>query len=127
MQFLTLFFREAADNNIIRFPHKFFDCIVRYILPEIDTNPVFLIHMPVGVYADIHTLQFSRFIERTFDAAEVEYFDIHTAEPFVEHIKTQHITAIFVRYIRKWYLCDNFVLHIINLDNKYHWTRVLEK
>ena len=24
-------------------------------------------------------------------------------------------------------LCDNFVLHIINLDNKYHWTRVLEK
>ena len=24
-------------------------------------------------------------------------------------------------------LCDNFVLHIVNLDNKYHWMKLLEK
>lgn len=24
-------------------------------------------------------------------------------------------------------LCDNFVLHIVNLDNKYHWMRLLKK
>ncbi|WP_337788633.1 hypothetical protein, partial [Phocaeicola plebeius] len=24
-------------------------------------------------------------------------------------------------------LCDNFVLHIIDLDTKHHWSKVLEK
>lgn len=57
-----------------------------------------------------------------FEEVEFDDGDLYCMPILLHHI---YITQIYENTLYK--LCDNFVLHIINLDNKYHWMRLLEK
>ena len=57
-----------------------------------------------------------------FEEVEFDDDDLYCLPILLHHI---YCTQIYENTL--YILCDNFVLHIINLDNKYHWTRVLEK
>ena len=57
-----------------------------------------------------------------FEEVEFDDGDLYCLPILLHHI---YCTQIYENTL--YILCDNFVLHIINLDNKYHWTRVLEK
>lgn len=57
-----------------------------------------------------------------FEEVEFDDDDLYCLPILLHHI---YSTQIYENTL--YILCDNFVLHIINLDSKYHWTRVLEK
>ena len=57
-----------------------------------------------------------------FEEVEFDDGDLYCMPILLHHI---YITQIYENTLYK--LCDNFVLRIINLDNKYHWMRLLEK
>lgn len=57
-----------------------------------------------------------------FEEVEFDDDDLYCLPILLHHI---YSTQIYENIL--YILCDNFVLHIVNLDNKYHWTRVLEK
>ncbi|MCE8873650.1 hypothetical protein [Bacteroides ovatus] len=57
-----------------------------------------------------------------FEEVEFDDDDLYCLPILLHHI---YSTQIYENTL--YILCDNFVLHIVNLDNKYHWTRVLEK
>ena len=79
--------RSFFDYNIIGFAYEFFDLIIRYVLIEINADPIFLIHVPAWFYTGIFSLQFSRFVRVTFDATKIENLNVNETKPFVRNIK----------------------------------------
>lgn len=58
------------------------------------------------------------------DFEEVEFDD---GDLYCMPILLHHIYSTQIYENTLYMLCDNFVLHIVNLDNRYHWMRLLEK
>ena len=54
---------------------------------EIDTDPIFLVHVPSWPYAGIFSLQFSGFVRVAFDTTKIENLNVNETEPFVRYIK----------------------------------------
>lgn len=57
-----------------------------------------------------------------FEEVEFDDDDLYCIPILLNHI---YSTQIYENTL--YILCDNFVLHIIDLDTKYHWSKALEK
>ncbi len=57
-----------------------------------------------------------------FEEVEFDDDDLYCIPILLDHI---YSTQIYENTL--YILCDNFVLHIIDLDTKHHWSKVLEK
>lgn len=57
-----------------------------------------------------------------FEEVEFDDDDLYCIPILLNHI---YSTQIYENIL--YILCDNFVLHIIDLDTKHHWSKVLEK
>ena len=57
-----------------------------------------------------------------FEEVEFDDDDLYCIPILLNHI---YSTQIYENTL--YILCDNFVLHIIDLDTKHHWSKVLEK
>lgn len=57
-----------------------------------------------------------------FEEVEFDDDDLYCIPILLNHVYSTQIyeNALYI-------LCDNFVLHIIDLDTKYHWSKALEK
>ena len=77
----------CLEKRITGFAYEFFDLIIRYVLIEINADPIFLIHVPAWFYTGIFSLQFSRFVRVTFDATKIENLNVNETKPFVRNIK----------------------------------------
>lgn len=73
-------------------------------------------------YIVLHSVASQLNLRLDFEEVEFDDDDLYCIPILLNHI---YSTQIYENTL--YILCDNFVLHIIDLDTKYHWSKVLEK